>query len=213
MFSDNEIILFQGDSITDGGRYRNNIEDQNHLIGHSFPYLITAKLALKYIDKKPRFYSRGVSGNDILQVYARWREDAIGLKPTIINLLVGVNDAGRFSEGNGSTPAQYENVLKLIIEETRAELPNVKFVLCEPFYFPYESNKNSENIYEDIKVRQEIVKRTAMKYSCVFVPLQKVLEEYADRVGDRKQILWDGTHPTPLGHSIICEEWFKVIKL
>lgn len=212
-FSTNEIILFQGDSITDGGRGKGET-DPNHFIGHSYPYLIGAELSYKYIDKNPQIYSRGISGNDILQMYARWREDAINLNPTIVNILIGINDAGKWNNSNsGSSPGQYKNIMKMIIEETRSELKNTQFILCEPFYFADESNDISLKTYDDILVRQDIVKTIADEYNCIFVPLQKELEAYANKLGDRKKILWDGVHPTLLGHSIISKKWFEVTKL
>ena len=46
-------ILFQGDSITDGNRYKDkNLEwDKNHQIGHSYVYITTGLLSLKYFSK------------------------------------------------------------------------------------------------------------------------------------------------------------------
>lgn len=211
-FKDNEVILFQGDSITDGGRGKGNT-DPNHFIGHSFPYILSAELSYKYIDKNPSFFSRGVSGNDSLQMYARWREDAVNLKPTLINILIGINDAGKWVRGCGSSPAQYKNILEIMIEETKKELDGVEFILCEPFYFPKKDEEASLKAYEDILVRQDIIKELSKKYECVFVPLQKELEKYAEKLGSREKILWDGVHPTILGHSVISKKWLEVTGL
>ena len=50
-----KLILFQGDSITDGGRIRTNDWDLNHQMGHSYPFLINAKLGSEYPEKDFRF--------------------------------------------------------------------------------------------------------------------------------------------------------------
>lgn len=216
-FEENEILVFQGDSITDGGRGRPEgpvSNDPNHYIGHSFPYLISAELAYKYIDKNPMFYSRGISGNDSLEMYARWRTDCINLNPTIINVLIGTNDAGKWIyEKGGSSPEQYDRILRMLIEDTKKELPNVRFVFCEPFYFDLDGSEKSKERFKDIKIRQEAVRKISDDYNCTFVPLQELLEQYAEKVGDPAKILWDGVHPTILGHSIIAEQWFEITKL
>lgn len=216
-FSDNEILLFQGDSITDGGRGRSESglpEDPNHIIGHSFPYIVSAKLALKYIDKNPQFYSRGISGNNLLQMYARWREDAINLSPTIINILIGINDCGGWvSHKCGSSPEQYKKIYEMLIEDTLKELKNVRLVLCEPFYFDIDGSDISKKRFEDIAVRRSIVEQISKEYKCTFVKLQDILESSAKKLGDKKKILWDGVHPTLLGHSIIAEHWLKTTEL
>ncbi|MDQ6762648.1 MAG: hypothetical protein M3015_08475 [Bacteroidota bacterium] len=57
----NYTFLFQGDSITDGNRTRDN--DWNHLMGHGYVYIIASKLWYEYPGKKFKIYNRGVSGN------------------------------------------------------------------------------------------------------------------------------------------------------
>src|SRR5215210_131798 len=54
-------FLFQGDSITDGNRTRDN--DWNHVMGHGYAYLIASKLWFDFPDKNFHFFNRGISGN------------------------------------------------------------------------------------------------------------------------------------------------------
>jgi hypothetical protein len=54
-------ILFQGDSITDGNRTRNN--DWNHVMGHGYQCLIASRLWYDYPEKELMFFNRGISGN------------------------------------------------------------------------------------------------------------------------------------------------------
>lgn len=88
-----KVILFQGDSITDGNRGRD--EDPNHILGHSYAYIIGGKLGNERAEENLVFYNRGVSGDRISDLYARWNEDAISLQPDIISILIGVNDIWR----------------------------------------------------------------------------------------------------------------------
>ena len=52
IFHANDVILFQGDSITDGGRQRTG-SDYNHIMGQDYAYILAAQLGAEYPDRKP----------------------------------------------------------------------------------------------------------------------------------------------------------------
>lgn len=90
-----KIILFQGDSITDGSRGRD--EDPNHILGHSYAYIAAAKLAYENPayenpEKNLEFINKGNSGDTSADLYARWQRNALNLKPDYISILIGTND-------------------------------------------------------------------------------------------------------------------------
>ncbi len=89
-------ILFQGDSITDGNRYKLKEQewDLNHQMGHGYQFIINAKLGVEYAEKDLKFANKGVSGNRIVDIFARMEEDIINIRPDIVSFLVGINDAG-----------------------------------------------------------------------------------------------------------------------
>ncbi|MBQ9920892.1 MAG: lysophospholipase, partial [Clostridia bacterium] len=80
-------ILFQGDSITDAGRARDN--DIN--LGTGYPMLVKATLGFEEPGKY-EFFNRGISGNRVVDLYARIKNDIINLKPDVMSILIGVND-------------------------------------------------------------------------------------------------------------------------
>lgn len=71
-------FLFQGDSITDGNRSRNN--DWNHVMGHGYQYIIASKLWYDFPKKGFNFFNRGISGNKVTDLAARWQQDTLELK-------------------------------------------------------------------------------------------------------------------------------------
>src|SRR5690242_17694491 len=91
---DNFTFLFQGDSITDGNRTRNN--DWNHIMGHGYQYIIASKLWFDFPKKRLHFLNRGISGNKVTDLAARWQKDTIELKPDVLSILVGINDISAF---------------------------------------------------------------------------------------------------------------------
>ena len=80
-------VLFQGDSITDMMRSREN----DKFLGIGYPVLVSAELGLDYPGEY-EFLNRGVSGNRIVDLYARIKSDIINLKPDVISFLIGIND-------------------------------------------------------------------------------------------------------------------------
>lgn len=81
-------ILFQGDSITDVGRSRDNIAD----LGKGYPHLIKGQLGAEF-PLEYEFINKGVSGNRIVDLYARIKIDFINLAPDYASIYIGVNDA------------------------------------------------------------------------------------------------------------------------
>ena len=206
----NSRIVFQGDSITDGGRSRN--DDLNHVMGHGYAYLIACRLGLDEAHQNYQFFNRGISGNRIVDLYARWQEDTLNLKPDVISILVGVNDIGlEFSAKAGTSNEKYEKVYRLLLEETKEALPEVKFVLCEPFILPVGYVKeNWEEWNAAMIYRRRIVRALAQEYHCVFVSLQDEFTNACQNLSPDYWI-WDGVHPTPAGHELIARKWLKAV--
>ena len=208
-------ILFQGDSVTDGNRYKDKSQewDLNHQMGHSYPYVINALLGSKYPEEGYKFKNRGVSGNRITDLFGRWKEDAINLKPDILSILIGVNDCNsQLMDHTGSSPEKYERVFHMLLDEMKAANENIQFVLCEPFILPVgDVLKNWDSWHNLIVPLQDIVKLTAEKYGAVFVPLQKKFDELS-KIKRPEYWIWDGIHPTENGHGVIATEWLKYAK-
>ena len=122
-------FVFQGDSITDVGRARDN--DIN--IGLGYPFLFAAKMGRDYPEEYA-YLNRGISGNRIVDLYARIKSDIINLKPDYLSILIGVNDVWHeFSRHNGVDAEKYEKIYSMLIEEVKQALPDIKIIIMEPF--------------------------------------------------------------------------------
>jgi len=203
-------FLFQGDSITDGNRTRDN--DWNHVMGHGYAYLIASRLWYDYIDKDFMFYNRGISGNRVKDLETRWQQDALDLKPDVLSILIGVNDVIAIVEGwNPDSIEQFEESFRRILDKTKEALPDTLIVLCEPFILPLGwANKKTEIWQAEIPKRQKIVKQLAESYNAVFVELQKPFND-ACKKAPANYWIWDGVHPMPAGHELIARLWIKEV--
>lgn len=205
-------ILFQGDSISDALRNRDFPPETGRDMGCGFVALTAGKLLAANLDNDLRCINRGNGGNRVVDLYSRWKIDALNLKPDMISILVGVNDSlHEFKRQNGVELPRFEQIYRMLLEWTRAELPEVRLVLCEPFCM--ESEEVSPEAVTDIAARGRIVEKLAAEFDAVFVPLQDVLNEAAEKAGDKFKILWDGVHPTLVGAQIISDQWLKYVEI
>lgn len=205
-----KLILFQGDSITDGNRIKTNEWDLNHQMGHGYAFIINAKLGCDYPEKDYRFLNRGISGNRISDLYARWQEHTLCHKPDILSILIGVNDVNHYLEhGNGSLADRYEKNYQLLIDEVKENKADTQIVICEPFVLPVNGKEEyAARMMEHLAPMQEKARLIAQRNGAIFVPLQKKFEEAGAKNGNEYWI-WDGVHPTVCGHQLIADEWLK----
>ena len=206
------VVLFQGDSITDGNRGRNL--DPNHIMGHGYAFSIASRLGEKFPEKNLQFYNRGISGNKVNDLQARWQKDTIDLKPDVLSILVGVNDSASvvFKRDPTISPEEYEKIYGSLLEQTKAKFPGIVLVLLEPFIIKVGKVKDNWETYQaDISIRQLIVKKLAIQYQAIFVPTQEVFDKACERA-PAEYWIWDGVHPTVAGHELIVKKWLKLVR-
>lgn len=204
-------ILFQGDSITDCGRSR---ENPAH-VGDGYPLIVKARLGYDHPGEFG-FQNRGISGNRVVDLYARIKADILNLRPDYMSILIGVNDVWHeFIEKNGVSADKYEKIYSMLIEEVKAELPDIKIMIMEPFCLQGSGTDNTEECPDkwikfdsEVKKRAQKAKAIAEKYGLPYIPLQKKFDEMSAGTG-AAYWLADGVHPTAMGHELIAREWLK----
>ena len=208
-------ILFFGDSITDCLRTSSANPDTS--IGEGF-----VKRVAEYFEQnengKHEIINRGISGHRIVDLLARYKKDCVNLNPDLVSILIGVNDVWhQVKYNNGTRIELFVEVYKIILREIKLALPNVKFIICEPFFLKGTATENiPENptryeqfkaVYDYAKAIEQIAKENDIPY----VYLQDKLTD-ATKTQEPRFILGDGVHPVDDGKQIICDEWLKVFK-
>jgi lysophospholipase L1-like esterase len=207
----NLTFLFQGDSITDGNQTRDN--DWNHIMGHGYAYLIASRLWYDNADKGLMFISKGVSGNKLSDLAARWQTDTLDLKPDVLNILIGINHVLAIVK-NWSIPtiAEFRGTYAQLLEHTREVLPDTLIALCEPSRLPLGWTLEKPEVWKaELEPRRQIVHELAGQLNALFVNLLQPFIE-ACRKAPAKYWIWDGVHPMPAGHELIAREWLSVVK-
>jgi lysophospholipase L1-like esterase len=202
-----QLFLFQGDSITDCQRHREsqNLVNQSPALGNGYVGHLAGALLAQYPGHGLRMLNRGISGNRIVDLYARWKPDGVNLKPDWISILIGVNDVWHeIKSCTGVELDRFEQVYRMLLTYTHQCLPNVRLVLCEPFVLP--CGVVTPEWEEDIRGRQDVVLRLAAEFSAIRVPFQEMFNE---AVKEAPPEYWaeDGVHPTPAGHARMALFW------
>ena len=228
----NAVVLFIGDSITDGNHGRSM--DPNHLMGHGYQEMVAAKLISDNLKNMPKFINKGISGNTSGQILSRLDEDCLRYKPDIISLLCGVNDCCYGGEGNTDEVAL--NNIDTILTKIKEALPDTKIILCEPFYMdvrnqdaPYENLPNVkceedfkfsnnplnlslvEKFSSRMKRLQKGLPALAEKHGCIYVPFRNMLDEASKEI-PASYFVWDNVHPTIAGHTLMAKKWLEVVE-
>ncbi|MBP3918061.1 MAG: SGNH/GDSL hydrolase family protein [Clostridia bacterium] len=203
-------ILFQGDSITDVGR--NAGSGSLTPIGQGYALLCAATLGAKY-PMQFTFENRGISGNRIVDVYARIKVDGWNLSPDVFSILIGVNDVWHeFGNQNGVDAERFYRVYKMLVTDTMEQLPHIQMILMEPFVLNCGATAEHWDIFRgETEKRAEAVKQIASECGQIFLPLQKMLDD-ACGIAPASYWLGDGVHPTTAGHKLIADQWIKTFE-
>lgn len=202
---DGQKVLFQGDSITDAGRKK----DDGASLGNGYAALTAAWISAQSPGRKVEFINRGISGNRVIDLKERWGQDCLDLKPDWVSILIGVNDTWRRYDSNEITTAEaFEAGYRDLLDRMKTDL-TARVILCEPFLL--HTKPEIEKMREDLDPKIAVVRKLSEEYKTLFVPLDEIFKEACE---DREPAFWaaDGVHPTMAGHALISQNWMRVIR-
>ena len=212
-------VLYIGDSVTDGGWGRSggsmlpsekrNHSDLNHVYGHSYMMLCAAhyQSALPYGGLE--FLNRGISGNTLTDLEARWEKDVLALKPNILSVLIGTNDVGEWLKEHPSDESfdykDWESRYRSLLHNMKAQNGSVKLILGTPFV---SKNTSAVRLQMTDKL-SAIVRRIAKDERAVCVPFDSLFNQLQRRQPNNRYWIWDGIHPTAAGHQQMADLWIS----
>lgn len=223
-------VLWIGDSITDGGWGRSggdmrpsserNEWDKNHVYGHGYVEQCASYFESQYPEAEIKCWNRGISGNTLEQLAARWQQDAIDLHPNVVSILIGINDACTFFDRKKQDPSltfdikAWETQYRTLLDQTRDSLPGVQLVLCTPFIARAGWVAETDNFDQRQQLMNDmasVVRRLAQDYHATLVPFDTLFRDLRDQhpTSNNSYWIWDGIHPTPAGHRKMAELWIE----
>lgn len=205
------VILFQGDSITDAGRNR-DVKDPNNqsALGGGYAFLAAADLLNTFPEKNLKIYNKGISGNKVYQLAERWQTECLDLKPAILSILIGVNDFWHKHNGNyDGTVVIYERDFRALLKRTKEALPDTKLVICEPSAV-LGCKAVDGTWFPEFDQYRIIARKLAVEFNTIFIPYHDIFAK-ATKVAPPTYWTADGVHPSVAGAKLMTEAWMKYV--
>lgn len=201
---DGSRILFIGDSITDIKFNRRFY----YKIHGARVYALQAAKTLKKKHRNLKFFFKGIASNRTYHLYDRFTKDCIDLKPDVIVMLIGVNDAWEHY-----VPEQYPPLLRPmephmreIYRRLKCELKNTHLLVLLPFLIDAVPEK--QPFHKILDEYRKTLSDMAAENGAEIIDLQTVFNQAQKEILPAKLAI-DGVHPTNLGHRLIAEEVLK----
>ena len=200
-------VLFQGDSVTDCGRDREDF----YGLGDGYAFFVSSLYRAMNPGKAVEFINRGISGNRVRDLRERWQKDAIALKPDILSIMIGINDTWRRYDNNDMTSAEkYYEDYRYILSETLKNKPDTRIILMEPYVMPKPADRKEWRVDLDPKI--QMVRQLSQEFKTDFIPLDGLFAQ-AYAKADPAIFSSDGVHPSPVGHAFIAQKWLETANI
>lgn len=197
-------LLFQGDSITDAGRNREDLHD----LGHGYPLYAAKFIKEAFPEADIEFIDKGISGNQTKDLVARLDEDFVDLQPDLVSIMIGVNDTWHHSGEKDWIPNEvFEERYRTVLEALKTKT-NAKIVIIEPFLIPVEDKLFFR---EDLDPKIQVIRKLAREYADVYIPTDGLLAS-AYIGNDPLVFAQDGVHPTAFGAEFIGKMYLDYTK-
>ena len=188
-------VVFAGDSVTDCGRRT----DPSGL-GDGYVRELSDELG----ERRPAIVNAGISGNRAADLAARWSADVLAHDPSLVSILIGINDTWRrYDENDPTTPEDFEASYRSLLDPLSCPV-----VLMEPFLLPVKDGQ--EEWREDLDPKLEVVRKLAVEYGAILLPTDVELTKQAASAG-AATLAGDGVHPTAAGHRALADLWRRYV--
>lgn len=196
----NSIVLFQGDSVTDWHRNREDIKS----MGDSY-----VKKMNEYLSKfNITVINKGIAGNKVNNLLERFDNDFKQINPDYIFILIGVNDTWHDYPNQKSTK-QFEEEFDLLITKINKDI-NVPIILLEPFIIGY--NEEIICMQSDLDEKIRSIKKLADKYSLEYISFKEEFNKILTKENYLEYTL-EGIHLLDKGYQIMSDKLISNIEI
>jgi len=208
----NDIVVFQGDSITDANRDRKQLTANIGVaLGSGYSLMAGSALLNNHPELSLQIFNRGVGGDKVYQLIDRWENDTINLKPDVLSILIGVNDHWSVVKHHYTgTIETYRDDYKKLLERTKSVLPDVKILIGEPFGVKGVKAVD-DSWYPKFDEFRTVARELAQQYDAGFIPYQSVFDQ-AQKAAPGAYWTLDGVHPTAAGAQLMAQAWLAAVK-
>ncbi|MGP4041430.1 SGNH/GDSL hydrolase family protein [Gracilibacillus sp. D59] len=206
----NQKLLFIGDSVTDCDRAKPEGEGLFQALGTGYVSIVDAFLQSTYPELGIRVVNKGISGNNVTDLKARWQEDVLDQKPDWLVIMIGINDVWRqfdspFIPDRHVYIDEYEKTYRELVEQTQSKVKQL--VLMTPYYIEPNPNDSMRNKMDQYG---KVVEQIANEHHTLFIDTQEAFNIVTKDLYPAA-IAWDRVHPNQTGHTLLAKAFLNEI--
>jgi len=174
-----------------------------------------------YPERNIEVINKGIGGNTMADLQARWEDDVIAYHPHWLTILVGINDLHRtirgwpeyaveHQDGEMHTPERYAARLDAVLTRTR-QATDAHIILMEPFYLSTDTGSGFRGmIMHRIEEYRAAVHAASSTHTTGLVRLHEI---FADHLRRRPPEIFcaEPVHPNLTGHMVIARALFRAL--
>jgi acyl-CoA thioesterase-1 len=190
-FKAGEKILFIGDSITESGRQK----DPEGL-GNGYVRDIRDYLWLVQPEKKLNIVNRGIGGDKVQHLLARWEKDVTKEQPDWVSLSIGIND-----EAFNTTIEDFRNGYRSLLEQTRSKTAASIILLETTINLEVESSST-----RSLDEYNTVIHELSEEFQTILVPMNQVFTSYLQKQTGFP-LTYDHVHMNSAGDLLMAKTW------
>ncbi|ACO45190.1 SGNH/GDSL hydrolase family protein [Deinococcus deserti] len=203
LFKAHQTVLMIGDSITDAGRTQGTGE-----WGQGYVRMVRALLLASCPELNLKVINRGVSGDSVRDLSARWEQDVTAHQPDWVSIKIGVNDVWRAFAGQPDLavpPEEYQERLSGLLDRTIQA--GGQPLLMTPFLV--EPNR-AESMRQRVEHYAGLMTALGRERQIPVVELQPAFDAAAEVTHPG---MWapDRVHPSDAGHGLIALQFLRKV--
>lgn len=193
-------LVMIGDSITDCGRTRPIGEGAIENLGSGYAALVAARVAAERPELGVTVRNTGISGDTVRDLDRRWQSDVIDLAPSVLTVMIGINDIWRLwgAPADHVPLTEYEETLERLLAQVRSNLSGL--VLLTPFLIETDP---ADEFLTHARAYGTAVKRIADRQSAVVVDTQALYDRCLAHI-PASALSGDRVHPNLTGHTVLA---------
>jgi len=203
MISENDKIVFLGDSITQAGARPNG-----------YVSLFAAAVKEQLAEKNVEVIGAGISGNRVPNLQKRLQKDVLSKKPNLVFIYIGINDVWHSLKNRGTSKEDFESGLRDIIKQINDV--GSKVVLCTPSMIG-EKTDGSNDLDSMLEEYSAISRKVASETDSKLLDLRKAFVDHlktANPKNKQKGILTgDGVHLNKSGNLFVANQMLGAVGL
>ena len=204
IFQARQRIVFIGDSITDAGR-----REVDPPYGTGYMSLVRALVTARHPHLGLEWFNRGISGNTVRDLAARWEADVVALRPDWLSVMIGINDVWRFLQGNeadGVPLEEFERIYRRLLKRA-VEAAGCRLILADPYVVeadPAEPHRAMSDLYG------RVVGKLAGEFGAVHVRTQEAFDRVLASTSPAE---WshDRVHLDLPGHAVLAQAYLDLL--